>query len=324
MAALGNITDLTNTLPTSRASIFEVLAQEYLSTGLRNAFHYIATVLADTNPVKYLWVRSWADEILLAVELLVQSTHLKVYNASFSEKFYGLKRISMYGQEGTLNGHQHLKSLLLLTLLPYMKKKLDLKHNNMRRKLAEQNGHIGNNQRLVHIVKAYSALDFVYETIILVHQVRYAVGQSRHHTPLLKLAGVELRPFMKGTSAGDLNHNESSWQDMAKWTTKGLQLSLSLGAFTLQFLEFFYARDDAIAKFSQLPIPSPPELEATVRHGFCPLCNQKLKNETALTSCGFVYCYLCIQDQLSRFGKCPVTGIPVDQNNLIKLYPPGV
>ena len=83
-----------------------------------------------------------------------------------------------------------------------------------------------------------------------------------------------------------------------------------------------------------MPIPPPPS-DSLSRKGDeedftsimrCPACRTKRKNETLVPSSGYVYCYKCIIGHLrSEDGKnsCPVTGLPVYEDDLIRLFPPG-
>lgn len=75
-----------------RPSIFEVLAQENLAIGLRTAVRYVTHFSAQTWPERWGFLYSHADEIILAMDILMQYHHLRVYNASFAEHFYGLAR----------------------------------------------------------------------------------------------------------------------------------------------------------------------------------------------------------------------------------------
>ncbi|VDM72662.1 unnamed protein product [Strongylus vulgaris] len=52
----------------------------------------------------------------------------------------------------------------------------------------------------------------------------------------------------------------------------------------------------------------------------CPLCMRRRTNDTALSVSGYVFCYSCIYDHVSKFKTCPVTGLPSTVNELIRLY----
>lgn len=83
-------------------------------------------VLAESNPSRYgfLWRRF--DELYLLLDVLLQNHFLSHCSASFSENFYGLKRVSGgRGDQLGLNRKSHWRSLLLLCLVPYLRAKLE-------------------------------------------------------------------------------------------------------------------------------------------------------------------------------------------------------
>ncbi|VDP14843.1 unnamed protein product [Soboliphyme baturini] len=52
----------------------------------------------------------------------------------------------------------------------------------------------------------------------------------------------------------------------------------------------------------------------------CPLCHKPRRNDTVLVTCGFVFCYSCIHKYLQENGRCPITGIPATNAQLIRLF----
>ena len=55
------------------------------------------------------------------------------------------------------------------------------------------------------------------------------------------------------------------------------------------------------------------------RNGLCPICRNKCIDPTVSPG-GFVYCYLCIVQELNNNTICPVSGLYCDANQLIRLY----
>jgi len=53
----------------------------------------------------------------------------------------------------------------------------------------------------------------------------------------------------------------------------------------------------------------------------CPLCSSTRQNEVALSVSGFVFCHACIVAHLRVHGSCPVTKLPADSRNLVRLFP---
>jgi len=104
------------------------------------------------NPERYGHVLRWADEGYLIFNAILQQYYLKKYckyfvndniwlkgfypkrnfikqlflAASFSETFYGLKRVSVIDSKlkGKLSHKQQILSLILIVTLPYLKNKL--------------------------------------------------------------------------------------------------------------------------------------------------------------------------------------------------------
>ena len=95
----------------SLPSFFELYAQGTLIDGLRPAFSYGLTRLIESFetmhapssslgvvvPFQFLGssVASWSSEIFYAILFLLENHYLREYDASFSENFYGLKRVSV-------------------------------------------------------------------------------------------------------------------------------------------------------------------------------------------------------------------------------------
>ena len=85
---------------------------------------------------------------------------------------------------------------------------------------------------------------------------------------------------------------------------------------------------------ARLLIPPPPTQSANLRNDngklnlriTCPICRRKRKNETLVPISGYVYCYKCIVSHLRSENTkdgCPVTGLPVTEEELVRLFPPG-
>lgn len=208
--------------------------------------------MVNANP-RFLWAHNAFDELYLLFDAIVQGAHLIAYNASFAEKFYGLLRSDT--NANTLSNRQRMVSLYLLTVWPYTKRKLDTMYADMKRAAAEQSANSNHHSKSVkYFLNTYPIVCAVYECVHLIYQVRYAVNVGRHHSPLIALAGCELKTYTKS----DTNHNLTTIGAAARLLAKSLGLGLSVGAFLLQFLEFYYARDESLARVARGPIPRPP------------------------------------------------------------------
>ncbi|XP_032674424.1 peroxisome assembly protein 12 isoform X2 [Odontomachus brunneus] len=115
----------------NRPTLFEILAQKSLASTLEPAFKKVLSFLVSFNPERYRHVLQWEDEGYLLFNILLQRYYLRKYSASFSETFYGLKRIVVVNSETSqselkekLSRKQKILSLISLALLPYLKTKL--------------------------------------------------------------------------------------------------------------------------------------------------------------------------------------------------------
>ncbi|XP_067866023.1 peroxisome assembly protein 12 [Heterodontus francisci] len=339
-----------------RPSIFEVVAQDTLMSAVRPAAQHACKVLAESNPGRYGFLWRWFDEIYVLLDLLLQRHYLSRTSASFSENFYGLKRIPLRSGRGLwrLASHglprtQHWRSLLMIIAVPYVKVKLDRLFSRLREEddyaihLPESSW-----KRLYKaFLAAYPFVNMGWEGWFLIYRLLYTFGKTQFHSPLLRVAGVRLGNLTPA-DLQDLEHRSSWVSDtstsesvIGKLTSflsravGGVAVSLStgvsVGVFFLQFLEWWYSSEnqETIKSLSSLPTPPPPVHfdkltdEALPRlRNTCPLCNKIRTNDTALATSGYVYCYRCAYSYVKRHQRCPVTGYPTELQHLVKLYSP--
>ena len=118
-------------------SVFEILAQQGLTETLQPAALKLLTALSQTlveNNFASIGSlgEKYKDEILFMINGALQLHYLKVYNASFTEQFYGLERLPR-------NSDIKAKSLswLELVIAPYLKRKLNSLFEKCREELAD-------------------------------------------------------------------------------------------------------------------------------------------------------------------------------------------
>ncbi|PRP82606.1 hypothetical protein PROFUN_04911 [Planoprotostelium fungivorum] len=78
----------------TRPSFFEMIAQQEMMPTLKPALRYIFSTLAARHPTME-WFANHNDEVFTFLLLLLENHHLKHYDASFAEYFYGLKRMRL-------------------------------------------------------------------------------------------------------------------------------------------------------------------------------------------------------------------------------------
>ncbi|KAM3598272.1 uncharacterized protein V6R79_015950 [Siganus canaliculatus] len=352
---------LTSAAVNEQPSIFEVLAQESLMEAVRPALRHAVKVLAESNPSRFgfLWRRF--DELYLLLDLLLQNHFLSHCSASFSENFYGLKRVSGGKRQLPahlgLRGMSHCRSLLLLCLVPYLRAKLD---STLARQRDEEDFSIRLGQSRVQrlyraAVAAYPYVSSAWQAWIFLQQLLFVFGVSRTHSPLLWLARVRLARLDAGDIRGmELRGSErrkpaegsllqKAWgltSQAARGVALSLSTSLSLGVFFLQFLEWWYSSENqsTVKSLTSLPAPPPPlhlQQEQSARDSppgedghlgsdrtSCLLCRRLRANATALSTSGFVFCYRCIYTYVKANHRCPLTGYPSELQHLIKIYSP--
>ncbi|XP_018497180.1 peroxisome assembly protein 12 [Galendromus occidentalis] len=312
----------------SGISIFDVLAIDDLTIGFRTGLKYLADFSGQTWPHRLKFLYVYSDEVVLALELFLQYHHLKKYNASFAEKFYGVAR------DGKV---KLLRTLLLITALPYLSSKLEATFRRWKDDEAE--GTQAPNDKLRRIfLRFYPYFYFVTRGSYFLLTLLYTLGRSDFHCMELFLSGSRLEQFDKGKHyrfsspvvGSNLLIRYLSYTKYILSSSADIGINaLVLGAHILQMMEFWYQNNDVspFQKGSVVP-PPPDELSSAVcqsqdRHlpkGKCPLCKESVVNETVLTTSGFAFCYTCIVRHLIEHNTCPVTGYPSTVDALIKVY----
>ncbi|XP_043909717.1 peroxisome assembly protein 12 [Protopterus annectens] len=338
-----------------RPSIFEVVAQDNLMTAVRPALQHAVKVLAESNPARYGFLWHWFDEIYAALDLLLQHRYLSLTSGSFSENFYGLKRVNAWNKKDLMRlaskglpSKLYWKSLFMLVMVPYLKTKLDRIFTQMREE----------DDYYIHLpeshwkrfckafLAAYPFVNMAWEGWFLTYQLLYIFKKTYHHSPLLLLAGVRLvnlrgediRAFDKMPSFVYPQQGRSVAEKLKSFFSKavgGIALSLSntlsISVFFLQFLEWWYSSEnqDIIKSLTSHPAPPPPvhyEQNETMAlpklKTVCPLCHRTRTNDAALATSGYVFCYRCAFNYVKRHQRCPITGYPTELQHIVKLYCP--
>lgn len=191
-------------------------------------------VLAESNPSRFGFLWQHFDEVYLLLDLLLQNHFLHHYSASFSENFYGLKRVSA-GQalpvQLGLHRKSHWCSLLLLCLMPYLRAKLEATLARQRNeedfsiRLAQTRG-----QRLYRAaMAAYPYVSTTWQLWVFCQQLLFVFGVARTHNPLLWMARVKLARL----SAEDIRDMEHRSRKSGR-TSEGRYISVRI--FTTLFL----------------------------------------------------------------------------------------
>ncbi|KJE93899.1 hypothetical protein CAOG_04617 [Capsaspora owczarzaki ATCC 30864] len=215
----------------NRPSFFELVAQDSMMSMLKPALKFLLMVVTQRHPGPLAWAIKHHEECYSLITLLVQKHYLQVYDASFAENFYGLKRVQSHETDSqsveqlkhrpmSLSSSDRRKSLFFLAVLPYLKTKLDalfLKHNAAVRQHAasataaaaslspsisvHQDGNqpqpFAQSQSPSSLVRVftfiYPFVHLTWEASHFVCQMLYLFDETAYYSPELFLAGLRLR-----------------------------------------------------------------------------------------------------------------------------------
>nr|XP_037272069.1 LOW QUALITY PROTEIN: peroxisome assembly protein 12-like [Rhipicephalus microplus] len=304
-----------------KPSIFEVLAQENLARALRNALRHLISYFADLRSGKRprrSWLKEHRDELVTLADLSVQFYHLARYASSFSEHFYGLRRVASGTSDGAALKRSHiLRSLAALVLLPYARTKLEALVLDDE---LPGRGWIGTLRRL------YPAFSLACEAASLSYALFYAIGKSPVHSPALSLSSVRLEVAPSVPASPDPNAGRTV--RIVRGVADAFSATLATAAFLLHFVDWWNSQKKG-SLVAEPPVPAPPLVDeqtrqapqSFTRRGHCPLCLSEISDRAAvLTTSGYVFCYDCIRNHLSS-GRttCPVTGYPSSHESVVLL-----
>lgn len=315
----------------TKPSIFEIIAQESLAYTLEPAFKKILSFIISFNPERYGHLLKWSDEGYLIFNTFLQRYYLNKYSASFSETFYGLKRIALVNGKfyDQLSKKQKYLSLICIVLIPYLREKLS--KLSYRYKLEEIDGYISRSkwEGLLRkcVIKFHGIHYTLYESIMLCNYILYVSGKSMYATPLLRVLGiiltysdtkniVPISELLYKARSNSFTINDGF--DILQTT---VARSLEVGAFILQFLSW-WNQENYFTDIMSLPAPPAPKVtELAQRYkGLCPICMKVPHIRTALTVSGYIFCYQCILPVVRTKKRCPVTNYPANEDDLIRLY----
>jgi len=320
-------------LEKSQPSPFEVTAESHLSRTLHPAFEHVLKVIAEWSPQSCSVYHRFSDEVYMLGNGVLQLYYLKVYQATFTQNFYGLQQTVKDGRKFPIN-----LSFLCAIVFPYVRKKLENFFMKQRENLADGiKFKIQALNRMTEMfVLSYPYVHMLFESLNLAMFLAFSLKKSKFHNLFSFLVGVHLT-YITPEEAKSKQFEEEELLSTTKGLkkivlnsvrggAKALTFFLEVGTFFLQFLDFWYNNQDERSSgtlpnssMDQLP-PPPPILDVEGR--LCPICQKKRRGETVLSSSGLVFCYVCIVKEIRSGGKCPVTGLSAQENQLVRLFPP--
>lgn len=298
-----------------KPSVFEIVACDNLKSGLREAIRYLLDNIYQIDSLRQLPI-SRSDETILLLDVLIEYNHLRAYKASYAENLYNLVRFSNRTGATIQNV---VPSLVCLTLIPYIRRKLDKYFEDLNYK----ENRTADESRRIRIYRIFSRS---FSLLNLICLVRFAAGQSSNHNIWDALINIILvgRPDDESPHDTKLSLLDRS----SKITADFLGRGLTVGSYFIQFLDYWNTHSNSAPLFNaSLEIPDPPKKDegqlAYTDDGssnICLICLHVRQNECALSNTGYVFCYSCLQRYVTTKQRCPVTGHPATVDNIVKLF----
>ncbi|KAG1715968.1 hypothetical protein ID866_1192 [Astraeus odoratus] len=204
-----------------KPSLFELVAQEQLRDLLQPALKYVLAVFAQRYPRYLIRIVNRHEEFYAMIMLFVERYYLLKYNASFAEKFYGLKRrrrawipterstaaVGGIPAGEKLRNREIWRSLFFLVAVPYLRAKAQDYYEQLgggvASDLLEESG---DSQRVQghsdetltgRWNRAYKRLfpwaNTSFEVWLLAYNVAYLFERTPFYRPWLAWIGVDLR-----------------------------------------------------------------------------------------------------------------------------------
>lgn len=244
-----------------RPSFFELIASDRLMIGLKPALAHCMRVVSQHHPSLRFLV-SYSDEVFYLLSYFLERHYLSEYGGSFSENFYGLKRMrvrtiadehdekqsspsSSTSSSSTTVAITNLslgdqqKSLLVLVLVPYLKSRLDWLYQHYTSDLTDDGDpnpdyiasaeNDARNDLIIKMkrifVRLYPTTHACYEGCLFLYQLRYLFDFSSFSSPWSHLFGLIIRRL----SYDDLIHiakmekeRQTRRPDETNWRDEGI------------------------------------------------------------------------------------------------------
>lgn len=291
--------------------------------------------------------------MLLLLSMLLESNSLNQKNASFSESLYSLRRVSeaQSSNPNRLSARQRLTSLIFLTLLPYIRAKLDaLSLEGME---TNERGEPGRVLLTKAFLKAYPYVAAAHEGVRFLYQLLYLVGKSHYYSPELHAAGVrvvrvsgnELAATAASTAAKRAQRLvptrgagygfsffslfQRTFLRIGYAVSENIHSTLILVVFGYKLLEWWYTSGEhKLGGNGPVPPPPPPPPPPISSRGvqlpedksLCPLCTKQRMNPAIVVCSGYVFCYSCVYHFIEANRACPVTRIKARVEDIRRLY----
>lgn len=306
----------------SKPSVLEILAQDSLSEIFYPAIRTL--ILASSYPEKYNWLFEHHEEILLAINGLLQYYYFKNFDASFSENFYGLKRV--YNNDQPLGEFCKLVCASYAAFLPYLKRKMEERYNLYMTQDIEGTLENGFTDRMKKkFMMVYPLLKSGWYVWLVVNYLKYMGGVVEGQLPILNVLNTKLiySPQMPSSTIWNIfSIGNLSAGHFSRSFVKNMMISALEGlAFYTQFIQSLNNlkpnfNTEALPKISA-PIADNKSKNFKEK---CPICKQYWKLPSVLLVSGYVFCFTCIMKHLREHQYCPVTKVPAKPLDIVRIF----
>lgn len=142
-----------------RVGFFEMVPMQELQTSLRQALQYVVNIMV-THYDRLVPLRYHTREIVLGIEVLIQTFYLVRSKATYSEAFYSLKRSFQTKKGGLkeLSGGLIAVSVFMEAIMPYLREKMEQNERSLVFKI---------------FVRVMSVVKFAYQFAYLLTEISY-------------------------------------------------------------------------------------------------------------------------------------------------------
>lgn len=287
------------------------------------------------------------DLLLSIIQVAFDASYLLSDNSSsFVESLYGMRRVS--DSSNSLSRLQQWISIAYLCTFPHILTRLRACMDWIVQYLAQidpLDDELDLHSRWktvlswIHSVTIHSVRIFSYALLFLeksevvgqvVFRLLFTLNVTEHHHPLFAL----LRMKLVKKSAQNSSSLVSSGQRPQSNTALRVLFTMLYAIRALDFVtNSDFSADMLPAKLAEMGsdrLPSPPQPSPVAIGGIhppidpthCALC-QRTRRDPSAASSGYIFCFNCISEYVARHGKCPITFLPCQARNIIRLYEAG-
>ncbi len=303
-------------------SFFECIAEQYFVDALQPALSYLFAILAPRSRLA-AWALRHDSEIFFAGLVGVNWHFLRSYNATFSENFYSLQRVSAVGKP--LTTRQQLASLAMTVGVPYIRARLEDWYEPYASQPLAVQGEQRSPARLrldaegpawkKLAVRTYPWLCGAIEGSTFIFQLLYLHGRTRFFSLWLRMLNLRLLRL----SPDDVeSHERVSVMSREKVTARlsssivgrllarmlfgGMDIAqyvLPISVFVYRFAEWWNSDENEALRGPKevVRIPPPPKsppiavMELPQDPRKCPVCKEMRKIEMFFFGCFFLIFY---------------------------------